>query len=363
MLRPVRKTLLAAVLATFIISYILHHPEIHGRIYSDIVAFWTRPLVYNNRIPYIETSFEYPPIAGLVTYLSATIGRNVSLYYTVFSIFLLIGYLVTVLAADEIAQSRDIKEHVSIMFLALAPSLYFYLVYNFDIMFTAFLMLSFLYLERDRSSLSAVFFGLTALTKLMNLILLPIFLMFIKGWRKRIYYILTSLGVFAVVNLALFAVNPKVMAETYLHHVRWGLENAWFIVFFPSEDSWDTAKLFSMFLVGYGLMKVYLSRFGDLYERSFMAFSAFLLGTYVFTPQMVLWLLPFLAIIGRFSPAFFIMELANVGIILTWFTSPEPQKFGSIPQYLAILRAAALFYLLIEVYVEARRRGWSREED
>lgn len=363
MLRPVRRSLLAAVFATFIISYILHHPEISGRIYSDIVAFWVRPLVYENKIPYVESSFEYPPIAGLITYLSATIGRKVSLYYTTFSIFLLIGYLTTVLAADEIAQSRGIAEHISIIFLALAPSLYFYLIYNFDILFTAFLMLSFLCLERERRKLSSVFFGLAALTKLTNFVLLPILLMFIKGWRERIHYILISLGIFAVVNLTLFAVNPEVMAETYLHHVRWGLENAWFIAFFPSEESWDTAKLFSMFLVGYGLMKVYLSRFGDIYERSFMAFSAFLLGTYVFTPQMVLWLLPLLAIIGRFSPAFFIMELANVGIILTWFTSPEPQKFGSISQYLAILRAAALFYLLIEVYVEARRRGWGGEED
>lgn len=355
-MRAVRRTLLAAALATFIISYILHHPEIHGGIYSDIVAFWSRPLVYNNQIPYMESFFEYPPIAGLVTYLSATIGRNLSLYYTAFSIFLLIGYLVTVLAADEIAQSRGVEEHVSTMFLALAPSLYFYLIYNFDIIFTAFLILSLLYLELDRSGLSAVFFSLAALTKLTNIVLLPIFLIFIKGWRKRIYYILISLGIFIVVNLALFAANPEVMAETYLYHVRWGLENAWFIAFFPSEDSWDTAKLFSMFLVCYGLMKVYLSRFGDLYERSFMAFSAFLLGTYVFTPQMVLWLLPLLAIIGRFSPAFYIMELANVGIILTWSTSPEPQKFGSIPQYLAILRAAALLYLLIEVYVKSRNQ-------
>ena len=347
---------------TFIISYVLHHPGIQGRIYSDIVAFWVRPFVHKPMLPYVEFSFEYPPISGFVTYASALIGRDLATYYTVFSIILLIAYLVTVKATAEMAEEKGIDRQNLLIFLALAPSLYFYLVYNFDIIFVMFIVLSLLFFLRRKLFFSAVFFSLAALTKLINIVLLPIFLAFIEGRRRRVYYALMSLVPFGVINLALFAINPKVMTETYIHHVKWGLENAWFIVFFPSEGSWDTAKIFSALLIAYGLFKVYLAEGGDIYERSFMAFSAFLLGFYKFTPQMVLWLLPFLALMGRVSPVFFIMEIANVGIILTWFTSPEPVKFGSLPQYLAMLRAAALFYLLIDVYVKARNRGAARVE-
>lgn len=348
------KTLLSAASMTFIISYIIHHPSIQGRIYSDIVTFWIRPIVYDLRIPYVEAGFEYPPISGLVTYVSAYLGRDLAGYYTVFSLILLASYITLVWATAQIAEDKGVGLPYLMVYLALAPSLYFYLVYNFDVIFAAFIVLSLLYFERGRRYLSAAFFSLAALTKFMNVVLLPILLMSMRGWGERLRYAAAALAPFAAVNAALYALNPHLLTETYMHHVRWGLENAWFIIFFPSEGSWDTAKLFSALIVAYGLMKVYLADVGSLYERCFMAFSALLLGIYKFTPQMVLWLLPLLALTGRFSPVFFLMELANVGIILTWFTSPEPVKLGAIPQYLAVLRAAALFYLLIETYVTAR---------
>ena len=71
---------------------------------------------------------------------------------------------------------------------------------------------------------------------------------------------------------------------------------------------------------------------------------------------MLLWLLPFLAIMGWIPWPYFIAEFANAGIILTWFSVPNPVKVYSLPQNLALLRAIILFILLIQVYLSARRR-------
>ncbi len=341
--------LLASGISTFLISFILHHPDIPNSIYSDIVSFWSRPLAYTPLIPYVESSFEYPPISGLILYVSSIIGRNLNGYYLTFSIILLFAYITTLVSTYLITRIREIRwEHV-LMFLVLSPSMYFYLVYNFDIVLTAFLTSSLFLLLRGRIISSAIMFSFAALSKLSNLVLLPAILMHVEE-NKRLKYLLYAVIPFASVNLILYLINPAIFSETYLYHVRWGLENAWFIVLFPSEGSWDTARLFSLFLAGYGLLKVYLMDEEDMFRRLFMAFAVLLLSAYVFTPQMVIWLLPFLAVLGRISPAFYVMEVANVGIILTWFLDPEPTKWGSLPQYLAVLRASALFYLLVEVY-------------
>ena len=350
-----RELIYSAAYPSFLLSYLIHHPGLRNRIYSDIVTFWFRPIAGRLKLPYIEAMFEYPPISGFLTYLAALIGGDIHGFYTAFSIIILIFYTILIESTYRIAAEKRVNEFLLIIFLALSPSMILYSVYNFDVIFSAILMSSLLLLKRRRS-LSAILFGLAMLTKWANLILLPVALMLIEGWKNRIKYSMISLGSFISVNLILYLINPELMPETYLHHLEWGLENAWFIVFFPNNASWDTAKIFSFMLMGYGLLKVYLCKLGDLYEKSFMAYSVFLLTTYKFTPQMVVWILPFLALMNRIPWGYFMLEFANAGIILTWFDSPDPTRLGSLPQYLAILRAIILFYILVDVYLGLKRR-------
>jgi hypothetical protein len=149
-----------------------------------------------------------------------------------------------------------------------------------------------------RLTSSAIAFSAAALVKLINLIMLPFILMHVEGWRDRVKYAIVSLGIFAAVNLALWALNPGFIDGTYLYHARWGLEDAWYLIFFPSPESWDMAKIFGALLMLYGLLKVYLHDYANLLQRTFMALSVFLLTSYVFTPQMLLWLPPLLAVMG-----------------------------------------------------------------
>ncbi|HDD56791.1 MAG TPA: DUF2029 domain-containing protein [Nitrososphaeria archaeon] len=350
-----KRTIYAAASSSFLTSYLIHHPTISNRIYSDILSFWFRHSSAFG-LPYINFPFEYPPISGFLTYISMILGKQIEGYYLIFSIIIFIFYVILIESVRRMISGKNGADELIIIFLAVSPSMILYMIYNFDVIFISLVILSLLLLEAKKVRWSAITFGAAALTKLMSFILLPIIIPTIKGKREKITYIAISVGLFCLVNIALYALSPIIFPQTYLHHAEWGLEDSWLIYLFPDESSWNTAKLMSLILMAYALLKVYLSKIGDVYERCFMAFTAFLLTNYVFTPQMFLWLLPFLAIMRYIPWTYFIVEFANAGIILTWFSVPDPVKAYSLPQNLALLRAIALFIMLIQVYLSARRR-------
>jgi len=350
-----REVVYAAGIASFILSYIIHSPSLSNPIYSDIVSFWYREgWLTRLRIPYIEAPFEYPPLSGFLTFLAASLGSNIISYHSIFSAIILVFYITMLEIVIRLCEERGIGLEYALILICLSPSMILYTVYNYDVIFASLLMLSLFLLLRRRLISSAIAFSAAALVKLINLITLPFILMHVEGWRNRVKYALISLGIFAAVNLVLWALNPDFIDGTYLYHVRWGLENAWYLIFFPNSGSWDTAKLFGMLLMAYGLLKVYLHDSADLIQRTFMALSVFLLTNYVFTPQMLLWLPPLLAVMGSLPIPYFFLDLANAGIILLWFETHNPLAPGSPPQLLALLRAVLLFIILLETYFASR---------
>lgn len=354
-MRLSREVIYAAAIASFTLSYVIHSPDLSRNVYSDIVSFWYREGWYERiRIPYIETSFEYPPLAGFLTLFAAALGSNLMSYYSIFSAIILIFYMLMIEVVIRFCDERSIGLEYALILLCLSPSMILYSVYNYDTIFASLLTLSLFLFVRGKLTSSAIAFSTAALVKLINLITLPFILLYIEGWRDRVKYALISIGIFASVNLALWLLNPAFIKSTYLYHAEWVLENAWYLILFPNSESWDTAKLFGAALMIYGLLKVYLHDGAGLIERVFMALSVFLLTNYVFTPQMLLWLLPLLAMMGRLPIPYFFLDLANAGIIILWFETPNPLSPGSPPQILAALRALMLFLILAEVYFASR---------
>ena len=350
-----REVVYAAAIASFTLSYMIHNPGLSKYVYSDIVSFWYRegwPM--RLRMPYIEASFEYPPLAGFLTFLAAALGSNIAAYYSIFSAIIFIFYMLMLEVVVRICEERGVGLEYALILLCLSPSMILYSIYNYDVIFAALLMLSLFLLVKGRLTSSAITFSATALVKLINLITLPFILMYVEGWKNRIKYALISILIFAFVNLVLWVMNPEFIDGTYFYHVRWGLENAWYLMLFPNSWSWDTAKLFGILLMAYGLLKIYLHDGADLIQRVFMALSVFLLTNYVFTPQMLLWLLPLLAVMGSLPVPYFFLDLANAGIILLWFEVSDPLSPGSPTQILALLRAVMLFIILLETYFASR---------
>lgn len=354
-MRLSKEVIYAAAIASFILSYIIHSPDLSRNVYSDIVSFWYREGWYERvKIPYVEAPFEYPPLAGFLTFLAATLASNLTSYYSIFSAIILIFYMLMIELVTRFCEERGIRLEYALILLCLSPSMILYSVYNYDVIFASLLILSLFLLVKGRLTSSAIAFSVAALVKLINLVALPFILIYIREWNNRVKYVLISMGIFASVNLTLWLLNPGFVESTYIYYARWGLENAWYLVLFPNSESWDTAKLFGAALMIYGLLKVYVHDGADLIERVFMALSVFLLTNYVFTPQMLLWLPPLLAMMGRLPAPYFFLDLANAGIILFWFEVPNPLSPDSPPQIFALLRAAMLFIILLEVYFASR---------
>ncbi|HMD78658.1 MAG TPA: hypothetical protein VKF39_01590, partial [Nitrososphaerales archaeon] len=100
------------------------------------------------------------------------------------------------------------------------------------------------------------------------------------------------------------------------------------------------------------------------------AIAAYLLGTYIYSPQLNIVLIPLLAIMDFRHPALYPWDGFNVLIILTWFLSPSfvlggvcsggattcPTLAGTWAQLFALLRAGSLAWISIAI---AAREGHS----
>ena len=340
--------LFSAAIMVFTISYFLHNPIIPNRIYSDIVAFYTqRPEFAAGKIPYIEYAFEYPPLSGFLSYACVKIGGNLTQYYNCFSAILLIFTLA--LAGIAYGLSQVAKTRLSLVYLLFLPSMTIYLVYNYDVIFAFFLILALYYHYRGRHILSGIAIGVSILSKLMGFLLIPVLLRGIS-MREKLNMLLPAVFIPLVVNGILAVINFDTWAQTYLHHVRWGLENSWLVNFFQDPATWDTAKIISLLIAGYLLLKVYtVENVNSKIAHSLLALNVWLLSSYVYTPQMNIWVLPLYAVLGISFPLLYAYELANALIILTWFTSPNPTAAFSIPQIISTVRAVILAILTLQL--------------
>ncbi|MEN3047445.1 MAG: glycosyltransferase family 87 protein [Candidatus Caldarchaeales archaeon] len=318
------------------LSVALHHPFAGWMVYSDVVSFWVREEhLADGRVPCIGYFFEYPPSACYITYAARLIGgRDLIGYYIAFSLlslpaFMAIGYVLTRL-------SRGSNPYAFVF--AFSPSLIVYGIYNYDHFLAALLGLSVLAMNSGRPRLAGLLLGLSVSVKLMTVLLLPLYLLERKGNRLEVLaWFAAGAG---VPSLPVLLLNPGWFAEFVRFHATWVLENAWYVWIFQDPFS-PTAKLFGLVLLVPLLLRSYTAPlpFGT---KSFLTMSSWLLTSYVFTPQMLLWLIPlapFAAAALYFWP---VMDVANTYIILTWFTTDSPTRPWTLPQAMALIRAAAL---------------------
>jgi len=339
---------LSAAIMVFTLSYMIHHPALPFSLYSDIVAFYTqRPDFAAGKIPYIEFSFEYPPIAGFLSNACVRIGNSLTGYYNCMSLIIFLFLIGVVMLAYELG--RIYNTSPSLVYLLLMPSMLLYLVYNYDIMLAFFILLAIYLHKRNQYLLAGFAIGIGILTKLMSLLLIPVLIRKIP-MRYKIGLIISAASMPIAINGILALINYDVWVRLYLHHVEWGLENSWLVNLFQDPNTWDTAKGVSLVLSAYLLLRVYaISSVNDTVSHTLLALNVWLLTTYVYTPQMNLWVLPLYAILGKSLPLLYAYELANALIILTWFTSPNPVMAFSLPQIISTIRAAILLILTLQM--------------
>lgn len=374
----------SAVLTSMTMSYVLHSPFGMPNIYNDITgSFWGRCWVQSGTLPYIPTStpacdyaFEYPTLSGLILYVARIFGPDLASFYNAVSALSLAA--AAVVAAGTWAIARRLGRKLDPLYF-LMPSFIIYGIYNFDIFHAAFVVLSLLSFMTGRRSLSAVFLGLGVDTKLTSVVLLPVFLMEIRSgasdwtvWKKRAlralgvnggrlrYLAIFALAV-AAVNLPFALLNWSNFLQGYQFVGNFGLEDSWYVWIFQNPNTWGWAKIFGIGISGLLLLRIYTLNL-SLMGKSALAIAAYLLGTYIYSPQLNIVLIPLLAAIEIRHPALYPWDGFNALIILTWFVNPSfvfggvcangatcPTLAGTWSQLFALIRSGFLAWLCVGI--------------
>ncbi|MEM3040392.1 MAG: glycosyltransferase 87 family protein [Nitrososphaerota archaeon] len=333
---------------SWLLSAALHNPRMSGNIYSDIVYFWWRDVeIRLGLAPCFQFFFEYPPLSCGVTYLSRILGGPLlESYYSVFVYLSLPAYILLAWSMITIVEKSG-AGRIGLLAIA-SPSLVVYGIYNYDHFATALVAAAIALFLIKKPELSGLASGLAFAFKLYSGLILPLFLMELRDNRQRLSYFVYFLLGAGVPYIAQIVLNPSSIAEFFRYHYGWGLENAWYIWIFGKSDS-PSAKIFGLALGAYLVLRVYVTD-GSLLSRCFLAVAAWLFSSYIFTPQMVIWLLPLLVAQRSALYLWPALEITNVGIIMTWFGEYDPVMPGTPPQILALLRAVALGLMGLSVY-------------
>ena len=333
-------------LAVWTLSVILHHPSLDWAIYSDVISFWhSKPGLRQGGVACVNYFLEYPPASCTIITAARILGGPSEIgYYMAFSLLSLPAYIIL-----SISTLRLYPENRSGAYPILAsPSLIIYGIYNFDHFVAAFMALS-LYLHlRGRVFLSTFFLGVAVAVKAIPILLIHLYF---GGGHVR----MKALGL--LLGLAPFTypiiLNPSYLVEFTQFHAGWGLENAWYLWLVGDPFS-SSAKVFGVWIGLILLIRAYLADLGFL-QKSFLILSSWLLSSYVFTPQMALMLVPLIPASGKLIILWPVFEAANISIILTWFTTPTPTLPWTLPQTMALARAAVLAGMFGLVYLMASR--------
>ena len=367
-----------------LISFVLHAPWSSPNIYSDITgSFWGRCWVQSGNLPYIpvntscDYAFEYPTVSGLILYLARMFGSDLTSFYNTVSAMSIIAAVVVAGATWAIA--KRLGKKLDPLFFML-PSFLIYGIYNFDIFHAAFVVLSLLSFLSGRRTLSAVLLGLGVDTKLTSVVLVPVLLMEIGPgthdwgvWKNRALRTFGAnggrvkfLAVFALTvaafNIPFALLNWNNFLEGYQFVGSFGLEDAWYVWIFQNPNTWGFAKIFGIGISGILLLRIYTLKVSVM-AKSALAIAAYLLGTYIYSPQLNIVLIPLLAAIELRHPAIYPWDGINALIILTWFVNPShilggpcdpgsttcPTLAGTWAQLFALVRSGFLAWVCIGI--------------
>jgi hypothetical protein len=354
---PQYTSIVLAAGVSFLVSILIHFPLNNSpQFYSDFLgSFWARSTSDGLRevvvgIPYVTYVFEYPPICGLILWLGGwASGGNIYIFSIVEFGILLVVALFIAHYVFQFTGYLGLNRNRQLLFSIFAPSLLLYGAYNFDIVQTLFVVMSlYFFLARKQMKLSAGFLGLAVATKLSPALLLPLFWQELRSKNERITFTAIMGGVVGALNVPFMLVDFNTWLAGYTFLKNWGLEDSFLVWIFNNENSWGFAKDISYVLVGGAALCIYIFfRQKPLLVRSLMILSAFILFSYIATPQMNLDLLPLFALVPMIPLSlFYLFELSDIGIILFWFAFQPNNVTPNVPQAFALLRQIYLATIL-----------------
>lgn len=425
-----RNYLYAIIIALVVssVSTFIHHPRtgvlinIFGLKYSDIVhgVFNTRFSPYlresdvNNKwydpgkyyclttksrvivYPYIDYKLEYPPLIGLIWFISTNLAIYTvlpekydymvyinsfneiqSIHYLIQAFINSLSMVLTVYITIDLINRLKKDYCIQRYLLFLLPSMLIYLVYNWDIICTLFLMLGLKNFIDRKWFKTGLFLGLSISTKIMVVfitlaVLIYLFIYMEKFCLKNVALYLTGLTIAVFIPFTvMYIASPRGFLDFVEHHAKWYCENCIYQIVFSdifSPNHRILAFIFIMLFVSISLYLFHEKILDDIFETSFILLVVTIALNYVFTPQMILIITPLALIVleKRKLILYSIADSLNALIIILFFEDfkireflnkigfPIPIEFNpwsisSIVQWIAVIRIMILLIIILSI--------------
>jgi uncharacterized membrane protein len=347
--------------------------------YSDI------PLLYRDRVfhtgdfpftvaPDRYQTLEYPVLTGFFADLVARLARllhgvppdvdtnAVSVtFFDVNAVLLLVCGLVAGWATMRAAA----RPRHALMY-AVAPSLALTSLINWDLFAVLLTALAVYFWARANPVLAGVFIGLGFAAKLYPVLLLgPVFLLCLRAGRLREFWqtLAATLAAWGLVNLPFVLLSPDGWLWFWRFNQQRGGEfgSVWYLFAIHGQPilvlNQISLGLFLLACLGIAFLGVRAPRRPRLAQLCFLVLAAFLVVNKVYSPQYVLWLLPFAVLARPNWRDWAIWQLAEVTYwAMIWMhIGAYLGDYGWLYDAATLLRIAATLYFAAMVVRDVLR--------
>lgn len=228
-------------------------------------------------IPYVDYVFEYPPVVGLLWFLTTCASFTMSskltltvseffntassINYTLQSLILAFFTVLTFHFIRRIALTSDRPLQRSLLFIVL-PSTILYTTYNWDAVASGLAVASLYAFLKRRYSASGTLLGLSVAGKILTGgLLIPLAFYLIRGVKSggnQVRDLITFSGSFLISSIGPFAIlytlSPKGFTAFITHHMSWYCENCIYALMIP--DIFNPLHKYLYMLLGSTLLIV-----------------------------------------------------------------------------------------------------------
>jgi len=337
-LTPVRIVVLAA-LGAFIFGYFLKAPcLIRGwggvtryshLCYSDIPPLYQLRGFAGGYFPYLQHApgaqpLEYPVLTGMFMLLAASLtpaGASAILWFYDVNVVLLGACLFVAVAATAMTVRRRPWDG---LLVALAPGVFLAGMINWDLLAVALTAVSMAAWARKHVALSGVFLGLAIAAKFYPVVLVfAVVLLCLRAGRLKsaAKWLAAVVATWLLVNAPFMILAPTGWAYFYKFSATRGQDfgSVWLALSIAGIQV--PAKQLSMYLAAVLLvlfaaitvLTLNVRRRPRIAQVSFLVIAAFVLANKVYSPQYVLWLIPFAALARPRWRDFLVWQLCEVG--------------------------------------------------
>jgi uncharacterized membrane protein len=319
--------------------------------YSDIYALEKKVRI---PLPFIKKNIEYPILTAIFIELMGILGKSKESYFLFNAFFLILAYVLASFLLYKIIPKKDRKK--LLIFWTITPSSILFTVYNWDILGILFTLFSFYLFERKKDILASLFLLLGVCVKIFPVIFLfPI--LFKRKFKEKIKIILTFLFGFLLLNIYFILTDFQSWLYPYLFQISrepnidsfWGIISS---IFSINPVVINLLSLFSFLLVY--CLTLWKFRKKSYIEICFLAFLTFLIFGKIFSPQYILWLLPFF-VLSSYSNKnlFYLLEASNAIVffsVMIWYFSFQANFIFWILLGSVLLRHLALIKICSNLF-------------